>query len=598
MTSTPQSSSPESRETIARFLRLSVGFWSGASAARAWWLTLLVLGCMSAQIATQIGVNAWNRLFFDALERKDVPGLITAIGWLPLLVIAAALAVSVLVVSRMWLQVRWREWLTDKIAGWWIADQRYYRLAFVAPDQSAPEFRIAEDVRLAVEPLVDFAAGFVGAVITALAFAGILWQVAGSLELRFGENTIVIPAYLAVAALLYAALTSTVIYVAGRPLVARISAKNEAEARFRAELSRLRENAESIALERGDADELAAARMSFARVVQSWLSVVRQQGVIALVLNSNSAFLPVLPLLLVTPKYLSGELSLGAVMQALAAFLAVQGALMWFVDNFVRLAEWYASAERVLELTSSLVELDLGTLMEKETRISMGESDDGAVHLDDLSIAERSGRIAIKDASVRIEVGEKVLVTGENDAAESMLVRALAGLWPWGSGVIRLPPDATVAFVPQSPYLPLGNLRDLLLYPTNGGDIADAIVLKAMARCGLAHLSGRLDEASERWDRIMSLSERQRVAFCRLLIHKPEIIVMDDATSALDRESQSSLLSMFQHELKGGTVISVGHSSGLGAFLERKIILEKRLAVAPTAPSFLPPALSWLLRSN
>jgi len=580
---------------FGRFLALSGGFWRGPGRLRTWGLTLVVLAATLAQIGVGVGVNAWNRYFFDALEKKDVSAVWSVLAWLPLIVLVTALVISILVVSRMLFQVRWRAWLTDHLMGWWVADQRYYRLGFIAPDLGAPEFRIAEDVRLAVEPLVEFALGFLSALITAATFAAILWQVAGSYTVSIGGADYEIPAYMAVAAVLYAVVTSCAAYFAGRPLVGRISDKNEAEAVFRAEMTRLRENSESIALIRGCEDELESLRGKYGAVVSAWLKIVAQQGRIALVLNTNGALFPVIPLLLTAPKYLSGHLTLGAVMQVVAAFTAVQGALIWFVDNFVRLAEWYASASRVIALTTALNELDVGTVMEAETSIQVQDSPDGQIHIENLSVADRGGRVVINGASTSIAPGEKVLIGGESGSGKSTLIRAVAGLWPWGSGSIRLPRDVTIAFVPQRPYLPIGTLREALLYPDADATLPEAQIAAAMSRCGLGYLVRRLDEAGVRWDETLSGGERQRVAFCRLLLQKPQIIIMDEATSALDEDSQVSLLALLQEDLAQSTVISVGHRPGIEEFHDRKIVLEKKLAGAEMRQHALPKSLWRLL---
>ncbi|SFJ19527.1 putative ATP-binding cassette transporter [Bosea sp. OK403] len=585
------------RSRMRRFFATALKFWIGKRRLRAWGLTILVLVFVAAQIATAVGINAWNRLFFDALEKRDVAAVWGTVAWLPLLIAVSALTLSALVISRMLLQMRWRENLTRRIAGWWIADQRYYRMQFTAKEQSAPEYRIAEDVRLAIEPLVEFAIGLISAAVTAATFATILWHVAGSARFVFGGADIVIPSYMAIAAILYAIVASFAAYVVGRPLVGRISAKNEAEAQFRAEMTRLRENAESIALIRGDADERTSVGENYGRVVAAWLGVIRQQGVIALVLNTNGALFPIVPLLLIAPKYLSGEVTLGAVMQVVAAFGAVQAALIWFVDNIVRLAEWFASVARVDELQEALEALDVGTIMEGETQISLGESEDGAIHIENLSIAHSNGRVVIADASVVIELGEKVLIVGESGSGKSTLIRALAGLWPWGSGRIEVPRGKSIAFVPQKPYLPMGSFRTVLLYPQADAPVPDDVVIAALKRCGLAYLAKRLDD-EDSWDQILSGGERQRVAFTRLLIQKPDIVIMDEATSALDEDSQNTLLGLFEGELAHATVISVGHRIGLEEFHDRKITLEKRLAGAHLSSRRLGKSLWRLFRSR
>lgn len=571
---------PSQRSRMRQFFRVALRYWSDRETRwRAWGLTAAVLLFIAAQTASAVGINEWNRLFFDALEKRDVPGVWSATGWLPLLVVASTLSVSGLVVCRMLLQTRWRENLTRRVSGWWIADQRYYRLGFLTKKLTAPEYRIAEDVRLSIEPLVELAIGLISAFITAATFAAILWQVAGSAEVTLGTVTVVIPSYMAFAAVLYAAIASLAAYLNGRPLVGLVSHKNEMEAQFRAEMTRLRENAESIALIRGDADELSTAGQNYRRVVTAWLGIIRQQGIIALVLNTNGALFPIVPLLLIAPKFLAGSVTLGAVVQVVAAFSAVQAALIWFVDNFVRLAEWFASVTRVDELVEELQALDVGTIMEADTQIELGESEDEAIHIENLSLAHSNGRIVVADATVAIERGAKVLIVGESGSGKSTIIRALAGLWPWGSGSIRVPAGQSIAFVPQKPYLPRGTLRSILLYPASERPVDEETMTGALQRCGLGYLSRRLDEEDD-WDRILSGGERQRVAFARLLIQKPDIIVMDEATSALDEESQEVLLGLFDGELADATLISVGHRPGLEDYHEQKITLERRPAGA------------------
>lgn len=574
------------------FFRLGQAFWSGRSRWLAWGLTIGVVGFMVAVLGAQVAINGWNRTFFDALELRNREGMLASLMWLPAIVAWYAVTATGLVVTRMVLQVRWREWLTRRLLTRWISEQRYYRLQCAMNDPGAPEYRIAEDARLVIDPLVELTIGLFTAVISGLTFAAILWQVAGSITLSLGGTEFAIPAYMALAAIAYAGLVSALVLFVGRPLVGRIAFKNEREARFRAEMTRLRENAESIALMRGDHGERASVGQRFHAVVGAWMAIIRRQGVVGMVLNTNGAIFPILPVLLVAPKYLSGALTLGAVVQVIAAFTAVQAALIWFVDNFTRIAEWYASVVRVDELIDALDALDADHGKAIENGIRVADHDEGAVVLDHVAVAYRNGVIMIADATARIEPGEKILLGGASGIGKSTLVRALAGLWPWGNGRISLPRGATIMFVPQRAYIPAGSLREVLCYPDH--DKRDRARLDAsLSRCGLEHLVPRLDDDTN-WDQILSGGERQRLAFARVLVQMPDILILDEATSALDEAGQDLVMRLMHEELARVTIIGIGHRPGLEAYHDRKIMLVARKAGAVLSNPSVKQAARWL----
>jgi len=284
---------------------------------------------------------------------------------------------------------------------------------------------------------------------------------------------------------------------------------------------------------------------------------------------------PVLPLLLAAPNYLSGEITLGALTQSAAAFVQVQVALNWLVDNYARIAEWLASVGRVVGLWGALADLDTSVGTSESERITIEDSSDGRIHLDALSVAQHNGRVMIDEADTVIAEGEKVLLMGESGTGKSTLIRAIAGLWPWGSGRVLLPAEAKVAFLPQRPYMPLGTLRQVLCYPDDGETYSDQALHQALARCGLRRLASQLD-AEEQWDKKLSGGEQQRIAFARLLVQRPDIVIMDEATSALDTDSQDSMMELFRSELAGVTLISVAHRSELEDYHDRKLMLHRK----------------------
>ncbi len=561
---------PHAPGTVRQYWALAGGYWRGPTARTAWTLTIVTIGLVIANIAVQYGVNRWNKFFFNAMEQKQQNVVLTAIGLFAVLAVASS-AVSVFqLISRMRLQVLWRQWLSDRLAARWLQEQRFYRLSIAAPDLDAPEFRIADDARIATEPVVDFGTGILTAILTAVVFFSVLWTVGGDTDV-FGIH---IPGFMVFAAIAYSGIMSGSMVLFGRPLIAKIEAKNSAEAKLRIEMGRVRENAESIALIGGEADETTALRSTLQHLVDAWMAQIRQLARMTWLMGSNWAVAPVFPLLLEAPNYLAGQMSLGSLMQTAAAFVQVQVALNWLFDNYPRIAEWLASATRVTGLWAAFGRLDKSIGERPSDRIVIADSPDDSLRLVGLSVAQFDGRVMIDEADTAVERGDKVLLTGESGTGKSTLIRAIAGLWPWGSGQVLIPAGAQVAFLPQRAYLPNGTLRQVLKYPAVDAEIDDAKLTEALERCGLHHLVARLGD-EDRWDKLLSGGEQQRIGFARLLVQRPGIVIMDEATAALDVNSQASMMELFRHELADATVISVGHRPELEEYHTRKLSLRR-----------------------
>ena len=562
--------------TVARaYFRIARGFWGGPTRRRAWFLITGVLVFALANLAAALGVNRWNRFFFDAIENKQVGLVYLGVGIIVLLAVASAAASVGLVHMRMRFALRWRQWITGHLIERWLADRRFYQLNIVGGDASNPEYRIADDVRLATEPLVDFLIGLTNAILAAVAFLGVLWAVGGSLRIGAGGSEHVIPGYMVWAAIVYSTITSLGMYFLGRPLIAAVESKNTGEAQLRYELTRVRDSAENIALIGGDEDERLRLKETFGDLATRWIRVIVRQARMTWIFNGSTVLSPAVPLLLGAPKYLAGELSLGELMQVATAFAQVQIALNWLADNAIRLAEWFASAQRVVELRRMLENLEATIGRHgSDTTVVLGPSPDDAIHFRDVSITQLDGKLMIEGADVVIPRGEKVLVKGQSGTGKSTLIRAMAGLWPWGSGEILRPEDATIAFMPQRPYLPLGTLRHALMYPVVDAEQPDEHLADALKRCGLSHLVPRLDD-EDQWEGILSGGEKQRLAFARLLVNPPDIIIMDESTAALDEESQARMLEFLRTDLAHATVLCVAHRPNLEEYFDREIQLVR-----------------------
>ena len=564
------------RYLLKRFWVTARGFWGKSGVRIAWVASIGLLLLIILLVAVQYGINIWNRNIFDAIEKRDS----TTVLWLsavffPLAFTSVALSVAQ-VYARMRIQRRWRAWLTDNVVSRWLGHGRYYQLNLVAGDHKNPEYRIAEDLRIATDAPVDFIAGVTSALLSAATFIVVLWTIGGALTVSLGPTTLAIPGFLVVAAIAYATVTSSAMAVIGRRFAAISEGRNQAEAEYRFVLTRVRENGESIALLGGEGEEREGIDRSLRKVLKQWALVCGQHMRTTIVSQGSSIIAPVVPVLLCAPKFLDGSMTLGQVMQAASAFTIVQSAFGWLVDNYPRLADWNACARRIASLMMSIDELERAETGDDIGRISRGETvGDTMLSLNDLTVTLGDGTAVVDQTEVQIEPGERLLVAGDSGSGKSTLVRAISGLWPWGSGRIDVHSDRRLFMLPQRPYVPSGTLRRAAAYPGAADDWTADEIKVVLDKVGLAHLKEKIEEESA-WDQTLSGGEKQRLAFVRLLLHNPDIIVLDEATSALDAKSQDKMMELVIKELPGATLVSVAHRAELEAFHSRKIVLERR----------------------
>jgi putative ATP-binding cassette transporter len=365
--------------------------------------------------------------------------------------------------------------------------------------------------------------------------------------------------------------------VIGRRFAAISEGRNQAEAEYRYVLTRVRENGESIALLGGEGEEREGIDRSVRKVLKQWALLCGQHMRTTLVSQGSSIIAPVVPILLCAPKFLDGSMTLGQVMQAASAFTIVQSAFGWLVDNYPRLADWNACARRIASLMMSIDELERAETGEDVGRICRGETGGRTMlSLNDLTVTLGDGTAVVDQTEVEIEPGERLLVAGDSGSGKSTLVRAISGLWPWGSGRIDVHADRRLFMLPQRPYVPSGTLRRATAYPGAADDWTVDEIKAVLDKVGLAHLKDKLEEKETAWDQTLSGGEKQRLAFARLLLHNPDIIVLDEATSALDEKSQDKMMKLLFKELPKATLVSVAHRAELETFHSRKIVLERR----------------------
>jgi putative ATP-binding cassette transporter len=562
---------------LRRFWRSAAGFWGRNGARLAWVLAASLIVLIVLQVGAQYALNVWNRYIFDAIEKRDAATVLTlSIVFAPLAVAIVSIGVA-LVWARMTTQRRWRRWMTSLVLDRWIDRGHYYQLNLISGQHENPEYRLAEDMRVATDAPVDFLVGVATAFLSASTFVVVLWTIGGAITFQLAGTQVTVPGFLVIAALIYGFVASGSMVWIGRRFVKVSEEKNQAEADFRYVLTRVRENGESIALLGGEDEERAGIDRSLSGVIGRWRDLCVQHMRTTIVSQGSGVIAPVVPLILCAPKFLAGDMSLGQVMQAASAFTLVQAAFSWLVDNYPRLADWTASARRVASL---LVSLDALQRAERggDNMISIehvATEGGAALELSDLSVTLDDGTAVIDEARVDIMPGERVLVAGESGTGKSTLVRAIAGLWPWGQGTIRLQEGGRLFLLPQRPYIPVGSLRRAITYPSPAEEFSQKAIGAALRKVGLGHLVERIGEEAP-WDHTLSGGEKQRVAIARVLLHKPDVVVFDESTSALDPDSQEKMMALISTDLKKATIVSVGHRPELEKFHSRKLVLERR----------------------
>ncbi|WP_439549142.1 ABC transporter ATP-binding protein/permease [Falsiroseomonas sp.] len=559
-----------------RFWRLARGYYaSPQDRKRAWLLTIGVIVLTLAQILVQVRFNLWNRDFFNALENRDRAAFFGQMWMFGALIVAAMVTAVAQLWVRQALMLDWRRWLVHRLQGRWLEGGRHYQLNFMPDAADNPDQRISENTRWATAMAVDLLVGLLGSILTLASFLGILWTLSGPLHVAFGANEFEIPGYMVWAALIYAVIGSVLTWFIGGPMVDINIRRNEAESNHRFALIRMRESSEGIALIRGEADEERGLKRAFGQVVNVMKDLYGSERRLMWLTSAYGMAAGVVPILVASPRYFAGAITLGVLMQITQAFLEVTRSLNWFVDKFPILADWRSHVERVAALEDTFDEAEA---MEAEQRIVVKEGPDEQgreiLAFRDLQIGHADGNVVIQEANAEIKAGEKVLIVGESGTGKSTLFRAIAGLWPWGAGEIRIPPRDRMMFMPQRPYIPLGSLRAALAYPAAPKKFADAALAAALERCGLPHLVPRLEE-EDRWDRVLSLGEQQRLAFARLLLHRPRWVFLDEATAALDEENQDVMMNLFREELAESALVSIGHRPGLDAYHDRTLHLSR-----------------------
>jgi vitamin B12/bleomycin/antimicrobial peptide transport system ATP-binding/permease protein len=561
------------RSTLATVWRIAAPYFRSEDrwAGRA--LLAAVIAIELAIVGITVLINQWNSRFYNALQERDWDSFVSEIIYFSVLAaIYIVLAVYQLYLNQ-WLQIRWRRWMTAQYLADWLHRANHYRMQLQGDAADNPDQRMTDDVKLFVDRTLNIGVGLLSSIVTLASFVAILWGLSNAAPLHLFGQDYAIPGYLVWGALIYSVLGTILTHLIGWPLVGIDFRQQQYEADFRFNLVRVRENAEQIALLRGEDAERERLLVRFGRVVENWYDIMsRTKKVTAFTSSYNQASV-IFPYVLVAPAYFAQKIQLGGMMQTASAFSSVQGALSFFITIYRQLAEWQAVVNRLDGFEAGIAASR--ELASRNDRIHVIDAaDDGAIDLKGLAVQLPNGTPLVNADRFSLRKGERTLMTGPSGSGKSTLFRAIAGIWPFGAGSIAVPAGATLMMLPQRPYFPTGSLRGAVEYPAREGTFTDGQIGDALQAVGLPRLASQPDEHGH-WNRTLSLGEQQRLGLARALLHAPQYLFLDEATASLDEPSEAALYRLLGERLPATTIVSIGHRSTLDAFHARNVALSR-----------------------
>lgn len=559
--------------TLATVWRISIPYFRSEDKWAARILLASVVAIELGTVAISVLINQWRNRFYNALQEHNWDGFVHEIIYFTVVCsILVVIAVYQLYLNQ-WLQIRWRKWMTQRYLGKWLDhNAAHYRMQLQGDRADNPDQRISDDVKLFVERTLIIGLGLLNSIVTLVSFIVILWGLSSDAPLHLFGIALDIPGYLVWGALLYSLIGTWLTHLIGWPLVSLDFKQQQYEADFRFNLVRVRENSEQIASLKGETAERARLLKRFGLVTANWFAIMTRTKKLTAFTNSYDQAAQILPYVLIAPAYFANRTQLGGMMQAAEAFINVQGALSFFVGAYRQLADWRAIMDRLDGFEASIANASPAA-REGTIKIDVAEGAK-AIALHDLLVKLPNGAPLVSASDFQLRAGERALLTGPSGAGKSTLFRAIAGIWPFGTGSISIPQSATLMLLPQQPYLPIGPLGDAISYPAVSGTFTDERLDSVLREVGLSALTSRLADP-EHWNRILSLGEQQRLGIARALLQSPQYLFLDEATASLDEAAEAALYKLLEQKLPQTAIISIGHRSTLDAFHQRDIGLVK-----------------------
>jgi len=528
-----------------------------------------VIGIELSTVAITVMLNYWYNGFYNALQSRDWNEFLRYI--LIFCVLASVLTVINVYQNylNLWLQIRWRRYMTQTYLRQWLNTANHYRMQLLGDTADNPDQRIADDLAQFVQSTLSIGLRLLNSIVTLCSFVVILWNLSEAAPLHLFGINLAIPGYLVWAALVYSVIGTVLTHLIGRLLIPLNFNQQRLEADFRFNLVRTRENSEQIAALHGEAAERERHSSRFGLIIENWIAIMQRQKKLLFFTQSFGQASVIFPYLMAGPAYFAGVTQLGDLMQTANTFDKVQTALSYFVTAYQEIAPYQAVVQRLAGFEKAIIAGREAALKQPAVEV-LRRAGAGAIAVEELNVRLPNGELLIEAEHMAFSPGERVLVTGPSGAGKSTLFRAMAGVWPFGSGRVSVPEDAKILLLPQRPYFPVASLAAAVTYPARVGSFDDARIAEVITAVGLPEWSNRLHEEAH-WNRMLSLGEQQRLAVARALLQEPDYLFLDEATASLDEPAEALLYRLLQERLKATAIISIGHRATLGAFHRRRI---------------------------
>jgi len=558
--------------TLSTIWRLFIPYFRSEDRVAGRSLLAAVITIELSIVGINVLLNQWSNRFYNALQQYAWDDFVEQ------LLIFCALAACYIVLAvyqlylNQWLQIRWRQWMTSRYLGHWLDDANHYRMQLLGDRPDNPDQRIAEDIQMFVDRTLRIVVGLIGALVSLASFIVILWALSDQAPLHLFGADWPIPGYLVWAALIYAAVGTTITHLIGRPLIRLNFDQQRYEADFRFNLVRAREHSEQIALMAGEPTERLRLMDRFANVVGNWRNIMTRTKRLTFFTAGYSQISAIFPILVISPAFFARHLSLGFLTQTASAFGSVQTALSFFINIYQTLAEWRAVIERLSGFDVAIANGQ--ALAAARPGVSVTTTGKAPELRVDADVQLPNGDPLVNAPDLAFGPGDRVLVSGQSGSGKSTLFRAIGGIWPFGTGTVVMPDGARVMVLPQKPYLPVGSLQAAISYPSVPGAFPPDRVCDVLEAVGLPALAPRLDEPAH-WERILSPGEQQRLAVARAILQTPDFLFLDEATASLDEDAEAALYRLLHERIPRATIISIGHRSTLRAFHQRHLRLDR-----------------------